>query len=92
MTSGLNSWLIFFAASAPTTALILLLVLNHRERTKWMKIFCAKLEIPTTIMDDSPEREVVNVPDPKDKRKRIAVPIPGAAMWRAASSTTGKVS
>jgi hypothetical protein len=80
MTSALNNWLIFLLASGPTIALILLLIVSHRERLRWMRIFCAKLEIPPTTMESEPPK-TVTVPVPRERR-HITVPVPGVpAGW-----------
>lgn len=82
MTSLMSNWLMSLLVSAPTAALILVLVLTHRERTRWMRIFCAKLEIPKTTMEDEvAPQPMITVPAP-DHRRRISVPIPGANIFR----------
>lgn len=78
------SWLLVLLVVSLCGVTITLIVLNHLETIRWMRISCERSGIPAIIMENKPQpiKEVVQ-PKP-DNRPRVSVPVPGADLFRKA--------
>jgi hypothetical protein len=74
------NWLIILLVVSLASIVILLLILNHKERKMWMKAFGTQYGISPASMEPLIKKEPT-VPR-VDTRQKISIPIPGNDMFR----------
>jgi hypothetical protein len=82
LTMTFLNWLLVLLVVCLSSVTVLLIVLNHLERTRWMRISCERQGIPATSMEANRQITKELVQPAQDKRPRMSIPVPGADLFR----------
>ena len=79
------SWLVVLLVVTLCAIVVLVLILNHLERKRWMRAFGVQYGIPPISMEDNKPPKAA--PVKLDLRPRMSIPVPGGDMFRKPEGT-----